>query len=91
MTLVNEPQLLLLDEPFSALDAFLRKSLQTELSLVLEKIGRQAVLVTHSEKEVRRMCSKLYVMNDGHIIREGETEEVFNNPGIEECRILLEE
>ncbi|MGN1190499.1 MAG: hypothetical protein ACI4SL_08920 [Candidatus Ornithospirochaeta sp.] len=91
MKLVNEPELLLLDEPFSALDAFLRKSLQSELSLVLEKIGKQAVLVTHSEKELRRMCTKIYVMNEGHIIREGKTGEVFNNPGSEECKILLEE
>ncbi len=89
--IVSEPNLLLLDEPFSALDAFLRKNLQKELMEVLENLGKQAILVTHSAREVRRMCTKLFVMKDGRIIRRGATEEVFNNPQSEDCRVLLED
>lgn len=89
--IVSEPDLLLLDEPFSALDAFLRRSLQTELLSLLKNIGKEAILVTHSSREVRRMCTRLYVMKDGRIIREGETEDVFSNPGSDDCLVLLED
>ncbi len=89
--LASNPKLLLLDEPFSALDAYLRRSLQTELSGLLATIARQAVLVTHSPREVRKMASWLYVMHDGEIIRQGGTEEVFTNPGSEVCGRLLVE
>ncbi|MFC2822188.1 MAG: sulfate/molybdate ABC transporter ATP-binding protein [Spirochaetales bacterium] len=89
--LVSSPDLLLLDEPFSALDSYLRKGLQKELSNLLEKIGRRALLVTHSQSEVRKMCSRLYVMDGGRIIRGGATEEVFAAPNSERCALLLEE
>ena len=89
--LVSNPDLLLLDEPFSAIDTFLRNSIQTELSALLESVGKQALLVTHSQKEIRRMCTRLFVMKDGSIIRAGEKDEVFENPGSSDCSILLEE
>ena len=89
--IVSEPNLLLLDEPFSALDAFLRRSLQKELLGLLQKLNKEAILVTHSAREVRRMCTYLFVMKNGKIIRNGETEEVFSNPGSEDCQVLLED
>ena len=89
--LASNPSILLLDEPFSALDSFLRKELQRELSELLSKIGKQVILVTHSQKEVRRMSSRLFVMKNGSIIRSGSTEEVFEEPGSKECAVLLEE
>lgn len=89
--IVSEPNLLLLDEPFSALDAFLRRNLQKELLEVLQNLGKQAILVTHSAREVRRMCSRLFVMKDGRIIRRGETEDVFTDPQSDDCRVLLED
>ena len=89
--IVSEPNLLLLDEPFSALDAFLRRNLQKELLEVLENLGKQTILVTHSAREVRRMCTRLFVMKDGRIIRRGETEDVFADPQSDDCRVLLED
>lgn len=89
--IVSEPNLLLLDEPFSALDAFLRRSLQKELLGLLQKLNKEAILVTHSAREVRRMCTYLFVMKNGKIIRNGETEDVFSNPGSEDCQVLLED
>lgn len=89
--IVSEPDLLLLDEPFSALDAFLRRSLQTELLSLLKSLGKEAILVTHSAREVRRMTSYLFVMKDGKIIRRGSTEDIFKEPGSEDCRVLLED
>ncbi len=89
--IVSEPEMLLLDEPFSALDAFLRKSLQTELLALLKTLNKNAVLVTHSAREVRRMTSTLFVMKDGSIIRRGKTEDIFTDPGSDDCRVLLED
>ncbi len=89
--IVSEPDLLLLDEPFSALDAFLRRNLQTELLEVLQNLGKQAVLVTHSAREVRRMTTNLFVMKSGEIIRRGRTEDVFSDPQSDDCRVLLED
>ena len=88
--LLSDPEILLLDEPFSALDAFLRKKLQTELISLLDIIGKQTLLVTHSPKEVKRMCSYLFVMNNGKVIREGLADDVFSSPGSPECEILLD-
>lgn len=89
--IVSEPDLLLLDEPFSALDAFLRRNLQTELLEVLQNLGKQAILVTHSAREVRRMTTNLFVMKGGRIIRRGRTEDVFSDPQSDDCRVLLED
>lgn len=89
--IVSEPDLLLLDEPFSALDAFLRRSLQTELLALLKSLGKEAIIVTHSAREVQRMTTYLFVMKDGRIIRRGDTEDIFKNPGSEDCRVLLED
>ena len=48
-------------------------------------------MVTHSQREARRMCTKLFVMDKGTVIRTGSTEDVFADPGSERCALLLEE
>ncbi len=89
--LTSKPELILLDEPFSALDSFLRKTLQRELTELLKEVKKQTLIVTHSQKEVRNMTTRLFVMNGGRIIARGSTEELFNNPPNDESRILLED
>ena len=89
--LVNSPDLLLLDEPFSALDSYMRRSLQENITEILTAVGKQTVMVTHSQREARRMCTRMFVMDNGSIIRSGSTEDVFSNPGSERCSLLLEE
>ncbi len=89
--LVNSPDLLLLDEPFSALDSYMRRSLQENITEILTAVGKQTVMVTHSQREARRMCTRMLVMDNGSIIRSGSTEDVFANPGNERCALLLEE
>lgn len=81
--LVNKPRLLLLDEPFSALDSHLRDQLQPQFLSLLRSYGRQAVLVTHSRDEAYHLCSHLCVMDGGRILRTGGTKEVFADPGSE--------
>ena len=81
--LVSRPRLLLLDEPFSALDSHLRDQLQPQLLSLLRSYGRQAVMVTHSRDEAYHLCSRLCVMDGGRILRAGGTKEVFADPGSE--------
>ena len=79
--LASDPALLLLDEPFSALDSHLRDQLQPQLRELLHRVGRQALLVTHSRDEAYRMCGRLCVMDRGEAVREGATRAVFADPG----------
>lgn len=81
--LVSRPRLLLLDEPFSALDSHLRDQLQPQFLSLLRSYGRQAVMVTHSRDEAYHLCSRLCVMDEGRILRTGGTKEVFADPGSE--------
>lgn len=79
--LVREPDLLLLDEPFSAVDAHLRQRLRSQLSAVVAAYQRPVLMVTHDLEEARVMADRVGVMVGGRISRLGKTTEVFNDPG----------
>ena len=79
--MVTEPDLILLDEPFSALDGYLRDRMQVEMAEMLEDYSGQVVMVSHSRDELYRFSEELFVVSDGSIMRHGETEEVFSDPG----------
>lgn len=78
--LAIEPSLLLLDEPFSALDIALRSELRQELSNYLKDVNCPVVLVTHDIHEARQLADQLYIVDDGKIIRSGTVEKVFSHP-----------
>lgn len=78
--LVGEPQILMLDEPFSALDSHLRERLQMELHDLLREFGKDVLLVTHSREEAFRLCEELAVMENGHILVKKETKALFISP-----------
>ena len=78
--LVNDPEVLLLDEPFSALDAHLRFSLEQQVREVIESFGRTVLLVSHDRDEAFRIASHIAVMRDGRIETMGEKHEVFAAP-----------
>lgn len=86
--LASRPRLLLLDEPFSALDSHLREKLQLELQGLLEQFGRDTVLVTHSRDEAYHMCTHIAVMEEGRLLDRKETKELFADPG-SVCACLL--
>ena len=65
--LVNEPKVLLLDEPLGALDAKLRKDMQTELKKIQKEVGITFIFVTHDQEEVLSMSDTIVVLNDGVI------------------------
>ena len=79
--LVSRPKVLLLDEPFSALDAHLREKLQLELRELLAGFGRDVVMVTHSRDEAYHMCQKIAVMDDGRLLAVKDTKALFADPG----------
>ncbi|MCC9623091.1 ABC transporter ATP-binding protein [Thalassospira sp. MA62] len=78
--IVIEPDVLLLDEPLSALDANLREEMRVELKRIQRELGIATVFVTHDQSEALAMSDKLVVMNNGLVEQEGEPEEVYNNP-----------
>ena len=78
--LVNRPQMLMLDEPFSALDSHLRLRLQMELKERLGTFGRDVLMVTHRRDEAYHMCGRIAVMESGKIKIVKETKELFADP-----------
>ena len=78
--MVTEPGLILLDEPFSALDGYLRDRMQVEMLEMLDGYPGQVVMVSHSRDELYRFSEDLFVIRKGSIIRSGETKSVFRDP-----------
>jgi molybdate transport system ATP-binding protein len=76
-----EPELLLLDEPFSALDAHLKTALQLQLKEHLNHFPGPAILVTHDRDEAFLLCDRIAVMDKGKLLTIGEKGEVFRHPG----------
>ena len=79
-TLVLEPELLLLDEPFSALDGYLKDILQRDMQNFLKDYKGDMIMVTHSRDEAYKFCSQLTLLNNGKDILTGETRDIFENP-----------
>lgn len=78
--LVNEPLLLLLDEPMSALDAKLRAELQIELRHIQRNTHTTFILVTHDQDEALTVSDRIFVMNNGHIEQMGTPTEIYEKP-----------
>jgi spermidine/putrescine transport system ATP-binding protein len=78
--LVNEPEVLLLDEPLGALDLQLRKEMQLELKIMQQRLGITFIYVTHDQEEALTMSDTVVVMNQGQIQQIGTPETVYNEP-----------
>ena len=78
--LVNEPKVLLLDEPLAALDAKLRKGMQAELKKIQKEVGITFIFVTHDQEEALSMSDTIVVMNDGVIQQIGTPMDIYNEP-----------
>lgn len=78
--IVNEPKLLLLDEPMAALDRKLRKEMQIELQNLQRKLGITFVLVTHDQEEALSMSDRVCIMRDGRIVQIGSPRELYDRP-----------
>jgi spermidine/putrescine transport system ATP-binding protein len=78
--IVNEPEILLLDEPLGALDLKMRKEMQLELKAMHKELGITFIYVTHDQEEALTMSDKIVVMSDGVIQQIGTPEEIYNEP-----------
>ena len=78
--LINEPQVLLLDEPLGALDLKLRKGMQHELKRIQREVGITFIYVTHDQEEALTMSDKIVVMNEGEIQQIGTPTDIYNEP-----------
>jgi len=75
-----EPEVILLDEPFSALDVYLRDRVQEELMELIADYKGTVIMVSHSRDEIYRFSDRLLIIDKGRIIRHGNTRDVFRNP-----------
>ncbi len=78
--LVNEPKVLLLDEPLGALDLKLRKEMQTELMRIQKSLKITFIYVTHDQEEALTMSDRVVVMKDGEIQQIGSPQDIYNEP-----------
>lgn len=78
--LVNEPKVLLLDEPLGALDAKIRKQMQIELKKIQREVGITFIYVTHDQEEALSMSDTVVVMNNGEIQQIGSPTDIYNEP-----------
>ena len=78
--IINEPKMLLLDEPMAALDRKLRKEMQIELQNIQRTLGITFVLVTHDQEEALSMSDRICIMRDGRIVQIGSPRELYDRP-----------
>lgn len=78
--LAAEPEMILLDEPFSALDAYLKDALLQEMKGILEHFQGHVMIVSHNREELYRLCGEMAVMDDGQILRIDTVKAVFDRP-----------
>lgn len=83
-----EPEMVMLDEPFSALDSYLKDILQQQLMDTINQYGRETIVVSHSRDEIYKLCGELAVMSEGKILLKGSTKEIFDDPSrVEAARL----
>lgn len=78
--MVKKPDIFILDEPLSNLDAKLRVQMRTELKKIHEKLGTTFIYVTHDQVEAMSMGTQIIVMSDGHVMQDSKPRDVYNNP-----------
>ncbi|MYM56308.1 ABC transporter ATP-binding protein [Thalassovita mangrovi] len=78
--LAQEPEVFLLDEPMSALDAKLREDMQVELRLLQQRLGITTIVVTHDQREAMTMADKIVVMSQGRVEQVGSPQEIYHQP-----------
>lgn len=78
--LASEPEILMLDEPFSALDTFLKEKVEIEMKNFLAEFSGDVIMVTHNRSEAYRLCEKLVILDKGQTIEKGDLKEIFEQP-----------
>lgn len=86
--MIGEPEAILLDEPFSALDGYLKDALQKDMEDFLKQYQGDMIMVTHSRDEAFRFCKELMLLKDGRTLTFGDTRHLFEQPGLLEVARL---
>lgn len=86
--LAVNPSMIMLDEPFSALDSHLKEAMQKEMHEIIRNYPGNVLIVSHSRDELYRLCDSLYVMSQGNFIKNGAIKDVFAAPGSVKAAIL---
>ena len=86
--MIGEPEAILLDEPFSALDGYLKDTLQKDMEDFLKQYQGDMIMVTHSRDEAFRFCKELMLLKDGRTLTFGDTRHLFEQPGLLEAARL---
>lgn len=89
--LVNDPELLLMDEPYSALDPLIRKEMQNELLELEEQTMRTIIFITHDMNEAFRLGDRIALMKDGEVIQVGRPLDFFDNPANDYVKSFVED
>lgn len=87
--LAASPQILLMDEPFGAVDEITRKMLQAEISRIHQELGVTIIFVTHDIREALTLGTRVLIMKDGHIEQDASPEKIKNSPGTQFVRQLV--
>lgn len=87
--MICRPSLLIADEPTTALDAATQESILKLLKKLNDKYGMSILFISHNLRVVKELCTHVFVMKDGEILEEGETEVVFQNPKTEYTKALI--
>ncbi|MCR5358020.1 MAG: ATP-binding cassette domain-containing protein [Lachnospiraceae bacterium] len=86
--MARDPGMILLDEPFSAMDTFLREGMRLELIRMLDEYDKTVIMVSHDRDEIYQMCDYLILMDKGRVIAKGDTDELFSHPKTTEAARL---
>ncbi len=89
--LTNEPELLLMDEPFSALDPLIRRDMQAELLSIEDYMDKTIVFITHDMNEAFRLGDRVALLKDGELVQIGKPKEFFENPANDYVRSFIED
>jgi len=89
--LTNEPEILLMDEPFSALDPLIRRDMQAELLTLEDYMDKTIIFITHDMNEAFRLGDRVALLKDGELVQIGKPKEVFENPADDYVRSFIED
>lgn len=87
--LASDPEIILMDEPFGAVDEITRKSLQNELLKIQKKLNKTILFITHDIKEAFKLGSKIVIMDDGKIVQSGNKEDIIKSPNSDFVKQLV--
>lgn len=89
--LAVDPEILLFDEPFSALDPLIRREMQNELLRIQKVVRKTMVFITHDSLEAMKVGNRIAIMNDGEVVQVGTLEDIITNPANDHVRSFIED